>query len=127
MADDTDDSQKTEDPSAKKLQEAYDKGDAPRSQEVKTWFMLLAGLALVSIFSGSMARDVKNALTGFLAQPHAVDLPRSGGAAVFRGLTTDKAKMLILAVIILIIARVAGVGVQGQILFPAEKIQPEVG
>ncbi|MGD1954833.1 MAG: flagellar biosynthesis protein FlhB [Sphingomonadales bacterium] len=126
MADDTDDSQKTEDPSAKKLQEAYDKGDAPRSQEVKTWFMLLAGLALVSIFSGSMARDVKNALTGFLAQPHAIDLSDSGAAAVFRGLTTDIATMLILPVIILVIAAVAGSVVQGHIVFTAEKIKPKL-
>lgn len=120
-----DDSQKSEDPTAKKLQDAYDKGDAPRSQEVKTWFMLLAGLLIVSVFSGPMASDVRIALTTFLAQPHAIDLSDHGGAALFSELLTSIVSVLSLPVVVLVLAAVAGSVVQGNIVLTAEKLKPK--
>ena len=38
-----DDAQKTEEPSDKKLEKARSKGQVASSQEVKSWFVLLAG------------------------------------------------------------------------------------
>lgn len=120
-----DDSQKSEDPTAKKLQDAYEKGDAPRSQEVKTWFMLLAGLLIVSAFSGGMASEVKIALTGFLANPHAIDLSDSGAAVMFSNLLGAIARVLSIPVIILLLAAFAGSIVQGNIVLTAEKLKPK--
>ena len=38
MSDQADDSEKTEEPTSKKLDDAREKGDVPKSQEVNTWF-----------------------------------------------------------------------------------------
>ena len=46
MSDDTEQSSKTEDPSAKRLEDAHRKGDVSKSPEVVTWFML-GGTAMV--------------------------------------------------------------------------------
>ena len=43
MAGDQDQSQKTEQPTEKKLQDAHKKGQVAKSQEVSTWFVLAAG------------------------------------------------------------------------------------
>ncbi len=49
MADQPDKSEKTEEPSAKKLEDAHKKGDVAKSQEVTTWFMILASALLFAI------------------------------------------------------------------------------
>ena len=53
---DTDHSQKAEDPTQKRLDDAVKRGDVVKSQEVNTWF-IIAGATLVLItFSGGMGR-----------------------------------------------------------------------
>ena len=52
MADDRqDDSQKTEEPTQKRLREAHDKGQVARSQEVNHWFMILAFAILLGLLA----------------------------------------------------------------------------
>ena len=46
MADESDSSDKTEDPTQKRLDEAHRRGDVAKSQEVNTWFVI-AGATLV--------------------------------------------------------------------------------
>ena len=46
MADEGDSSDKTEDPTQKRLDDALERGDVVKSQEVNTWFMI-AGATLV--------------------------------------------------------------------------------
>ncbi|MEM8811764.1 MAG: EscU/YscU/HrcU family type III secretion system export apparatus switch protein, partial [Pseudomonadota bacterium] len=50
MAEQDDDTEKTEDPTQKKLEDAHKKGDVAKSQEVNTWF-IVAGIALVAWFA----------------------------------------------------------------------------
>jgi flagellar biosynthesis protein FlhB len=54
MADEDDSSDKTEDPSQKRLDEALERGDVAKSQEVNTWFMIAGGTLVMSTFSGSI-------------------------------------------------------------------------
>ena len=44
MADEDDSSDKTEDPTQKRLDEALERGDVAKSQEVNTWFVLAGAL-----------------------------------------------------------------------------------
>src|ERR1700744_1162588 len=52
MADDSDD--KTEDPTQKRLDQALERGDVVKSQEVNTWFMIAGATLVLSSFSGSI-------------------------------------------------------------------------
>ena len=58
MSDDQDKSQKTEDPTAKKLSEAFEKGNVPKSQEVNHWFMLAGAGLVVAMFGTDIARGL---------------------------------------------------------------------
>jgi flagellar biosynthesis protein FlhB len=67
-----DDAQKTEDPTAKKLSQARQKGQVATSQEIKSWGILLAAtMGLVMLVPGMM-RDVSTMGARFLRSPHAI-------------------------------------------------------
>jgi flagellar biosynthetic protein FlhB len=69
---DTDDSQKTEDPTGRRLQEAHDSGNVANSREVNNLFMILALTISVVAFGGSMARDIVNMTLPFFEAPDKV-------------------------------------------------------
>jgi len=69
MAEENDDSQKTEEPSQKRIDEASEKGQFAVSREVNHLFMLLAGTILVTMFMPQMMLRIANALVGFLDHP----------------------------------------------------------
>jgi flagellar biosynthesis protein FlhB len=71
MAEENDDSQKTEEPSQRKLEEARRKGQVVLSREVNTWFVLAA--AAVALLLGPMsAASVEQAARMFLARAHEI-------------------------------------------------------
>ncbi|GAB2175289.1 flagellar biosynthesis protein FlhB [Dongia sp. agr-C8] len=67
-----DDSQKTEDPTGRKLQEAREQGQVAKSQEVNNLLMILALTISVIVFGGSMARDIVNMSLPFIETPDMV-------------------------------------------------------
>jgi flagellar biosynthetic protein FlhB len=69
---DSDNSQKTEDPTGRKLQEAREQGQVAKSQEVNNLFMILALTLSVVVFGGSMARDIVNMSLPFIETPDMV-------------------------------------------------------
>ena len=75
MADDVDESEKTEEPSQKKLDDAKKKGNIPKSQEVTSWFMLLAATLFIMIFSADMSKSLAGLLGSILGdlQAYAMD------------------------------------------------------
>lgn len=77
MSDEEDDSQKTEDPTPKKLEEARKKGQIALSRELNNWLMLLAGTIIV----GTSAPHIMSELTIYLRSyiEHAHDLPQVPG------------------------------------------------
>ena len=85
MADDnTDDSQKTEDPTPKRLQEARKKGQVPLSRELNNWIMLLAGSLMVIMFAGSVMNQLYPIMKTYIEQAHA--MPKvPGGLRVILG------------------------------------------
>ncbi len=58
MAEDQDPSQKTEEPTQKRLADAERKGQVAKSQEVGHWFMILGITLALLMFAPTVARDV---------------------------------------------------------------------
>jgi flagellar biosynthetic protein FlhB len=69
---DSDDSQKTEDPTGRRLQEAHDSGQIANSREVNNLLMILALMISVVVFGGSVARDITNMTLPFIEAPDKV-------------------------------------------------------
>lgn len=67
-----DDSQKTEEPSAKKLAKAREEGQAATSQEIKSWFILLGGSMAMVLMAPGIMHDIRVATTRFIESPHAI-------------------------------------------------------
>src|SRR6202521_6265726 len=67
MADDSDSSDKTEDPTQKRLDDAHDRGDVAKSQEINTWFVIAGGTLVLSTFSGSIGGGILMPLRNLVA------------------------------------------------------------
>lgn len=125
MADQPEDSQKTEEPSPKKLQDAVKKGDVARSQEVRHWFMLTSiVIILVTVGPYSFAR-IRDSLGGLIAHSH--ELPTEGGAVldVVAGVLAEVGSALFFPVLILFVGALAGSMIQHKLLFTADKLKPK--
>lgn len=74
MADeDADESQKTEDPTGKRLGKAREEGNVPMSQEVRLWLGLLGILLMVGMFATPIAKNLTPMLRRFLEAGWAMD------------------------------------------------------
>lgn len=69
MSEDTDDAQKTEDPTGKKLDDAREQGNVSRSQEFNHLFMITAFTFSVILFSAIVARGIVSISMPFVASP----------------------------------------------------------
>ncbi len=69
---DTDDSQKTEEPTHKRLEDARKKGQVASSREVNNWFMIGAGALWIAAFGPEIARDLGLVMLKFVESPHAI-------------------------------------------------------
>jgi flagellar biosynthesis protein FlhB len=72
MADDQDKSQKTEDATPKRLDEAHKKGQVAKSQELNHFFILSSVTALILIFGRGVMSGLGQIILPFLESPHAI-------------------------------------------------------
>lgn len=125
MADDQDDTSKTEEPTAKRLQDARNRGQVAVSRELNNWLVLLAAtLALVG-FSPSVVHDSHRLLTHFLANAHQIPFEYASMQSQMTTLALAVAASigpLILAILAAGVA--AGVGQVGWLMAP-EAIKPQ--
>jgi flagellar biosynthetic protein FlhB len=121
-----DDSQKTEDPTGRRVQEAREQGQVAKSQEVNNLLMILALTLSIVIFGKSMARDILNMSLPFIETPDMV--PTDIGH-----LTTMGWKLLGLILVAgaapLVLALFAAFGagyLQFGLLFSSESLMPSL-
>ncbi len=78
MAEEKDDSQKTEEPSQKRLDDAHQKGNVANSREVTHWFMMFAIVMGVVMFAPGALSSMARALVVFFESPHAIAMDPGG-------------------------------------------------
>jgi flagellar biosynthesis protein FlhB len=69
MAGDRDESQQTEEPTQRKLDEAHEHGDVVKSAELTTLILLFGGTLAIAIFAQSAATELTKLFRVFLASP----------------------------------------------------------
>ncbi len=126
MAEETDDTEKTEDPTQKRLDEAHSKGDVPKSQEVSTWFVI-AGIALITWFAlGPMARDLNADMRGFLMNAHMIPVDPSGVRELWKTTGFMVASALSLPLAIIVAMALMGNLIQHKLVWSVEPITPKL-
>ena len=125
MSDEPDQSEKTEEPTQKKLDDAKKKGNLPKSQEVTSWFMLLAATLFIMIFSSDMARSMAGVLGGFLGNLHDIPMDGTGLLDILSQLTLAVVAIVSVPFIFFWLAGVAGNLVQFPPIFTTEPIKPK--
>ncbi len=128
MAEDSqDDSQKTEEPTQRRIEQAREKGQVAKSQEVTHWFMILAAALMIGVFGKTFIGGVAESLYNFIERPHSY---RIDGSAELRQLMFETFGQLGLAMllpvsVILLAAFVAGI-IQNGFVFSTETLVPKL-
>jgi flagellar biosynthetic protein FlhB len=125
MADDRDPSQQTEEPTQKRLQEAFEHGDIAKSPEVSAFVLLLGGTMAIMMFGGSATRGVADAMRVFIEQPEQMSVDPSGIMGLARHVTLTLAGILAPVFAVMMAAAVAGHVLQGRPTFSLEKVKPD--
>lgn len=121
-----DDSQKTEEPTQKKLDDARKKGQVPLSREVNHWVMIFAGVILVATASPGVFSGLTNFLGGYIENAH--DYPSMpGGFGTILGDAFGKT-MAVVSIVFAAMMIAAFIGPFTQVgpLFSPESIKPKL-
>ncbi len=123
MADEDDSSDKTEDPTQKRLDEALERGDVAKSQEVNTWFMIAGATLVLSSFSGSIG-SIQMPLRNLLANAALFHTDGPSLLELARKLEYVLIAALGVPLLMLIISAIAGNMLQHRLVWSAESLKP---
>lgn len=120
-----DQSQKTEDPTARKLSKARQKGQVGSSNEVKNWVILLGGTLMIAMAAPWMMNGVSNMSLIFIEQPESIPLEFGTIVPLFIDISLQ---MLLYTApffgVLMILALAANIGQSG-LLYAPSKIKPD--
>lgn len=126
MAEDTDKESKTEDPSARRLDEARKKGDVPKSMDLPQWASLAAVFAVIAIGGGWMLRKVAGDLLPFIASPDAFEMSGEGARTMMWTAMMTVAAPISAVMLTAAFAGAAGSLLQTGLLFTPDKLKPDL-
>src|SRR5271166_3488112 len=116
MADD-DSAEKTQDPTQKRLDDAHERGDVAKSQEVNTWFLIAGATLVISSFSGSIGSGIEMPLRNLIAKSWMIQVDGPGLLALTQSLGYAVLAALGMPFLFLIIAAIAGNMIQHRMVF----------
>jgi flagellar biosynthetic protein FlhB len=126
MADENDAAEKTEDPTQKRLDDAHDRGDVAKSQEVNTWFMIAGATLVLSTFSGSIGGGIMMPLRNVVANSWMIHADGPGLLALSQSLGVALIAALGVPLLMLMIAAIAGNMVQHRLVWSGESLKPKL-
>ena len=125
MADEDDGGERSEDPTQKRLDDALERGDVAKSQEVNTWFMIAGATLVLSTFAGSIG-GIQTPLKNVIANswmmrtdgPSLLQLAQHLEYAVFAAIGVP--------LLMLVIAAIAGNMLQHRLVWSGESLKPKL-
>src|SRR6218665_516570 len=124
--DSTDKSQKTEEPTARKLEEARKRGQVIQSREVTNWLMLFTGTLIIGMASPGICAALRDRLKIFIEQAHALPTDPNGLRIVIADLLLDVGGILALPMMALFVAGFLSGFAQIGPLMTAEPMKPSL-
>jgi flagellar biosynthetic protein FlhB len=126
MAEEQDDSSKTEDPSAKRITDAEKRGDVLQSSEVSHWFMLSAGLGAIILIATVTGPALGGRLAGLIDHGWQIPLDGRAGTDLLVEVGTDLMVALGLPLLLLVAAAIGAHALQHKLIFSTEKLKPDL-
>jgi flagellar biosynthetic protein FlhB len=126
MADEHDPAQQTEEPTAKRLEQAHEAGDIVKSMEVSAFVLLLGGTVAIMMFGGSAMTKLAQAMRVFLEQPDQMAVGPSDIMAIARYVSMSLLTVLGPVFAVMIAAALGGHLLQSRPTFAVEKLMPDI-
>ena len=124
MADEHD-SDRTEDPTQKRLDEALERGDVVKSQEVSTWFLLGGGTLMLAAFSGQMGSGLTTTFRGLVANAHQIPVDGRGLISIAGRIERDVLAAVGLPLGMLMLAAIIGNMIQHRLVWSTDSLKPK--
>jgi flagellar biosynthetic protein FlhB len=125
MAEEQNDAEKTEDPTQKRRDEALERGDVVKSQEVNTWFVLAGGLLALFAFGGASADSLRATLAALIGGAHRVSFDSGALVRLTERLGLETLAALALPFLVFALAAIAGNMVQHRPVWSGELLKPK--
>jgi len=125
MADESDSSDKTEDPTQKRLDDAHERGDVAKSQEVNTWFVIAGATLVLSTFSGSVGGGILMPLRNLIANSWMIRVDGPGLMKLAQTLEYALIAAIGVPLLLLALAAIAGNMIQHRLVWSGESLKPK--
>jgi flagellar biosynthetic protein FlhB len=126
MADEQDDTEKTEDPTQKRIDEAIERGDVVKSQEVNTWFVIAGATLVLIAFSGGMGRDLTATMRGLIANAHSIRMDGPAIPHLFERIGLEIIAAVAIPFLLLMLAALGGNLIQHRMVWSFEALAPKL-
>jgi len=123
MAEDSED--KTQDPTQKRLDDAHDRGDVAKSQEVNTWFVIAGATLVLSSFSGSVGTAIEVPMRNLLMNAHQIRVDGPGILSLASRLEWLLLTALGVPLLLLLIAAVGSHLIQHRPVWSTDPLTPK--
>src|SRR5215475_12119831 len=108
MAGQDDDTERSEDPTQKRLDQALERGDVVKSQEVNTWFVIAAATLALLAFSNPMSSGLTAMFKGLLANAYAIPVDGGGLLRLVQQMGMEIFAACAIPFLLLLLASIAG-------------------
>jgi flagellar biosynthetic protein FlhB len=126
VAEERDDTERSEDPTPKRLDDAIKRGDVARSAEVNTWFMIAGGVLVLMVFATPMAQTLQMTFRGILANSYQIPADGPAIANLAKKIAIDVLAALGIPLLLLSLAALLGTAIQHRIVFSVEPLMPRL-
>lgn len=131
MAEDNDSTEKTLEPTEKRLNDARKKGDVPSSKETGNMVVVIALLAIVALVIPYQTPKIVDALVGLIELSSSLNVATGApGVTILRQIMSDFSMNLVLAIApifgVLVVGAAIGAVIQGETVVSSERIQPKL-
>lgn len=123
---DQNDSDRSLDPTQKRLDEALKRGDVVKSQEVSTWFVIAGATLVFAAFSSSMSGSLMTTMRGLVANAHQLPADGRGILSITERLGVEVLAAVGAPLLLLALAALLGNMVQHQLVWSTEQLKPKL-
>lgn len=128
MAEDNDDSQKTQEPTDKKMADARKKGNVPMSKDVGIMTGIFSLMIIAAFILPGQAKDFTSVLGSFISNPSAFEIGEGDAGLSDLGeaimpLFWDLMGLMAPVFVLMLLAAIAAVVIQGEVVVALERIK----